>query len=313
MPPNPGDLAAPHVLGYMFNWGLYGALVVQTYIYFIAFPNDRLGIRLLVLGVFLLETVQSGMLTHDAFVVFGLGFAKVEGLSHLPLSWFSIPILTSVAGVATQLFFAFRIKVLSESFVVPGLVALLSLLHGTSGIAVGVKSYGLSGHQIATQFKELIAIWLAASAACDVVIALSMTYFLSKRRTGYRSTDVMIARLTRLVIETGTLTAVLAVIVIILQFVPGAFYQFTLVEMIGKLYSNNLLVLLNRRVRITSAEFSNAPSEHGASHGGISQRSNVNEYRLGQLNSSRMPSSPVAEKAPGVHVRVDTWAERNVV
>jgi hypothetical protein len=67
-------------------------------LYYLAFPTDRPTIRSLVAFVYFIEALQVGMLTYDAFTVYGLNFGNPNALAKLPMSWFSIPILTSLGA-----------------------------------------------------------------------------------------------------------------------------------------------------------------------------------------------------------------------
>ncbi|KIJ36587.1 hypothetical protein M422DRAFT_124423, partial [Sphaerobolus stellatus SS14] len=94
-------------------------------------------------------------------------------------------------------------------------------------------------------------VWLAGSAACDVTIAISMTYYLSRKETHLKRTSAVINRLIRLTIETGSLTATVAIVDITLYLVfPHQDYHTAPALTLAKLYSNTLLVVFNSRLRI---------------------------------------------------------------
>ncbi|KAF9031558.1 hypothetical protein BDZ89DRAFT_923605, partial [Hymenopellis radicata] len=68
----------------------------------------------------------------------------------------------------------------------------------------------------------------------------------------FRKTKVLVSKLVRLTIETGAITAVCAVIVLILFTTVGGSYYASLGALVPALYSNVALVVLNSRIRITS-------------------------------------------------------------
>lgn len=45
---------------------LLGALIVQMYIWAVSFPKEKLVVKLVVYGVFLLELASSSLLAYDA-------------------------------------------------------------------------------------------------------------------------------------------------------------------------------------------------------------------------------------------------------
>jgi hypothetical protein len=100
------------LLGYMLNWGLFGVLAVQTCKrtfyqtgrcltsfsdnYYLAFPKDRLYVKALVYSLFVVETLQTILNSHDLFKMYGEGFGNPAALEDLHFSWFSIPILSGI-------------------------------------------------------------------------------------------------------------------------------------------------------------------------------------------------------------------------
>lgn len=146
-------------MGYLLAWGLYGVLAVQvcgysdqsnwdkveflkiiiTDIYFLAFPRDRAIHKWLVAIVFLLETIQVVVIARDMFDAFAKGFGNPDAITGLHLDGLSAPIIAGfgasllranilcfanpkTVGLLVQLFYAYRIKILSHSNVVPLLI-----------------------------------------------------------------------------------------------------------------------------------------------------------------------------------------------
>ena len=64
--------------------------------YFLAFPNDPDRSRLLVLGVYLFEAVQTFLLTQSAFHSFADGFGNLLFLDEIGTIWFSVPIMSGI-------------------------------------------------------------------------------------------------------------------------------------------------------------------------------------------------------------------------
>ncbi|KAJ6503137.1 hypothetical protein DFH09DRAFT_1201808, partial [Mycena vulgaris] len=81
------------LIGTLLNWGLFGTLSVQVYLYYQAFPNDRLATKCLVYIVFTIDVVQTILITHDAFATFEYGFGDFSAVTKLRLDWVTIPII----------------------------------------------------------------------------------------------------------------------------------------------------------------------------------------------------------------------------
>ncbi|KAK0430063.1 hypothetical protein EV421DRAFT_353324 [Armillaria borealis] len=78
-----------------------------------------------------------------------------------------------------------------------------------------------------------------------------MTYYLMRSNASFRQTRMLVTKLIRLTIETGSVTAVVALVAGILFFVfPHKTFYSAPVVIIPKLYANTILVVLNLRFRI---------------------------------------------------------------
>ncbi|KAJ6592367.1 hypothetical protein B0H19DRAFT_919700, partial [Mycena capillaripes] len=89
------------LVGNLLHWGLFGGLTVQLYIYYQAFPNDRLRIKYVVYAMYILELLQTVLITHDAFADLGFGFGDPSSLFQIRLGWFTVPILSSM-GISSS-------------------------------------------------------------------------------------------------------------------------------------------------------------------------------------------------------------------
>ncbi|KIM41530.1 hypothetical protein M413DRAFT_72082, partial [Hebeloma cylindrosporum] len=84
------------LLGYLLAWGLFGALSMQAYIYYLAFVKDPLWMRAAIFLLYIFQAVQICLLSQSAFITFGTGFNNVESVDNIQHIWFSVPIMTSV-------------------------------------------------------------------------------------------------------------------------------------------------------------------------------------------------------------------------
>ncbi|KAJ7769166.1 hypothetical protein DFH07DRAFT_807078 [Mycena maculata] len=246
------QLSGPLFVAYLIAWGLFTVLTVQLYLYYQAFPNDRLVTKSLVYTVYILELVQIILNVRDGILTFGYGFADIAALTKVYFVWFA-PMATALVAFIAQSFYAYRIYVFSKSPILPYLILTISLGGSVSALIAGVFTLEASDLTMlkSQRFSTVIGVWNGASALSDVIIAVSMTYYLSIHHTGFRQTHVLISNLIRLTIETGSLTALVAVIGLIIFFAfPGRVYYLIPAAFNPGLYANTLLVLLNSRFRI---------------------------------------------------------------
>ncbi|KAJ4474302.1 hypothetical protein J3R30DRAFT_3778329 [Lentinula aciculospora] len=252
-------LAGPRFIGILFNWSLLGILTTQLYIYYLNFPKDSRIIKGLVCIIYLLDWAQTCSATYDAFQWFVWGWGDVSGLYDLYSGFLNIPILSSVIAAIVQIFFGWRIWKFSQSTVIFGLVILLALLQLGGGFAVGIVLWQDSSEvSRSSALVSAVGVRLAGSGFVDTVIAVSMTYFLVRSKTqAIGHMNSVITRLIRLTIETGTLTAIAAIIDLIFFLKEhNGLHQVSGV-ILCKLYSNTLLVLFNNRMVLSTQASSN--------------------------------------------------------
>ncbi|KAJ6580119.1 hypothetical protein DFH09DRAFT_1310066 [Mycena vulgaris] len=247
------EFSGPLLIGAMLNWGLFGTLFVQVYLFYQAFPNDSLLTKWLVYILFTINIVQTILIIHAAFATFGYGFGDVSTVTKLSLNWFTIPIIAGLVAFIGQSFYAYRIYVLSKSWFIPVFIVTLSL---TSAVGAFLCSgFGLEVMTTAslTTPKTTVAsgVWLGGACASDIIITGCMAYYLSTVDSAFRRTRVFLSKLIRLTIETGSVTALVTLTALALFYAfPNRNYDLVPGLIIPTLYANTILAILNARIRI---------------------------------------------------------------
>ncbi|KAK0196028.1 hypothetical protein F5146DRAFT_314796 [Armillaria mellea] len=221
-------LSGPVSVAGLLHLGLFGTLSVQLCLYYLAFPNDRNFIKHLVYGIYIVEFVQTMLVVHDAFAVFGSGFNRIENLTGMHFIWLTGPFMSGVAACASHVFYADRILMLSKSPIIPILITCVSLTSSVAAVLTGVYSFQ-AGNIADLQDRKMsiiVVIWCGAAALCDAVIAIYMTYYLMRNDTGFCRTRIILTKLIRLTTETGSVTAVVALLnlILFLAFPDKSFY-----------------------------------------------------------------------------------------
>ncbi|KDR81088.1 hypothetical protein GALMADRAFT_1122164 [Galerina marginata CBS 339.88] len=296
-----GKIAGPLIVAYLLNWGLYGVLSMQVYMYYLAFPNDRIGSKALVYGAYLLVSAQTFLHTRGAFRMFALGFDNPEALDEVDTLWLS-PIFSGLVAFLWQAFYAYRIALFSRKLHLSILIMLLACLSVSGSIAVGIdmKSAVLFSHFLKKYSYIVSGVWGGAGTAGDVLIAASMTYYLKRQDTGIRQTHVLLTKIIQLTIETGTVTAALAIVSLILVYGPRntTYYQ-TSVAVMATIYSNSMMVAFNSRMKIGPSNNTTAVS--GYTFGSIFHAATMRhgmDAELGSRSGERPPMSPAQVSFP---------------
>ncbi|PPQ83992.1 hypothetical protein CVT25_000538, partial [Psilocybe cyanescens] len=239
------------LLATLLNSGAYGVLTAQAFLYHLAFSaKDSVRLRAIVYGIYTLETIQTVMVGRTVFNIHVLGFLDPQSTDEVRDLWFSVPII----GGLVQAFYARRILILGQFIphyrLVAGAVLVLASTIVTSVELVQVRFWSrVWGRKTRLPFL----IWNASGATCDLTIACSMTYMSSKlshTKPEYKKTRVLVQKLIRLTVETGVLTAFVALLNIILVVAPTdhpQYYQITS-ALLSKMYANTIMVILNSRM-----------------------------------------------------------------
>ncbi|KAJ6502747.1 hypothetical protein C8R47DRAFT_214720 [Mycena vitilis] len=256
-------LTGPIILGYMWNYWLYGILCIQVYLYSEAFPNDRRGIKVVMWVMFILESISTLFVTIGAWDQYGTGWGDINSLLVIDWSWIPLAILNPVLAGIAQSFYIWRIWELSKRVWLCVIIGLIMLTQVTTGCYYGiVLAIERRGLDKLLALSTEIALAAIASAVTDILITISLVWTLTippkfyglKHKTRIQNTRGIINKLIRFSVETGAVTTTADTIHVVLWLATGhqwnIHYIFWL--MLGKLYSNMLMATLNCRAPTVS-------------------------------------------------------------
>jgi len=239
------------LLGVVLSSILYGITCAQTFNYYTSYPNDRVFLKTLVAGLWVLDTIHMSfviiMIYHYTVTHWGDPLALAETTWSLTFSILVGNILT----VVVQSFYAYRIYRLSGGNVIlPCVIVVLSLCQLGFGIAYMLHNWraqfiALSESRI-TSITGSIAI--STDLLCDLFISITMCILLHRNDTGWKGSSRIINTLITYTINTCVLLTVctVALLVTFLTFpsslIFGIFYY-----ILCRLYTNATLSMLNSR------------------------------------------------------------------
>ncbi|KAJ7077687.1 hypothetical protein B0H15DRAFT_861516 [Mycena belliarum] len=238
------------LIGSLLNFFFFGALVVQTCIYSMCFPQDSRITKGLVYSVLLVETASVCLNASDLHHWFVVTFGDLSTFLRVRNAPFYAGIAGGINGTIVQFFFCYRILVIKRSaWPMAVLIALLSLTQCATGMASGLHTYI---HPIEHWYIGAIIVfptWLAGNALVEILIAVTMTYLLIRATASVQpSTRDLIRAIVTLIIETNIFTAVVAILALSLFLgCPNADYFVTPTWNLSGVYANTLLTILNNR------------------------------------------------------------------
>ncbi|KAF9445151.1 hypothetical protein P691DRAFT_710809 [Macrolepiota fuliginosa MF-IS2] len=245
-PPNVQLSYGPMLIGVFINMILYGILVAQTYSYYQLYKNDARWIKYLVLYLFIVETVNTGidmaMMYQPLILEYG------HQLIRFPVMFAAEPITIVAISTPIQLFFAWRIRLLTKQNIIAAIVAILSLVSFAGGIWTTIMITIIKLFKRKPELHWPALMWFLAATVADVLITGTLVINLSRRKTGFAATDDAISKIIRMTVQTGMLTALFAIgDVIFFMTLANTALNFIWDLALTKLYANCLLSTLNAR------------------------------------------------------------------
>ncbi|KAJ7854068.1 hypothetical protein B0H14DRAFT_3449855 [Mycena olivaceomarginata] len=274
LPPNIGAITSSQLIGTLLNFFLLAPLLSKSVrrpklfgarpsltapyvdVYIACFPKDRPAIKSLVYFVFLTMAVCACLNAADAHYWYGAHFGDIAAFAQPGFSPFYTPLMGSLIALAVQLFFCYRISVFGSStsasamwWAVSVLIAAISLVQAAGGTGGGIIAFIASNAQHDYARTRLVYMWLVGDAVADVMIAVSMTYLLMQASTPLAQTQSIVRGVVRLIVETNTFSASIAILGLALfAGMSGTDYFICPCDDDPPgIYANTLLVMLNNR------------------------------------------------------------------
>ncbi|KAI0089205.1 hypothetical protein BDY19DRAFT_944691 [Irpex rosettiformis] len=245
----------PIFIGMTFNILLYGIMITQTYLYFDSFKRDKLWIKLFVILLFLCDTLNSAFDISFVYIPLVNNFGNINALSYASWIFSTDPAMTAIIACMVQTFFAWRVKVLSGSWILVLCIVSCSVCQCLGGLATSIACRIIPEFIYFQKFEVVVIIWLSCSAAADMFITISLVWHLRKHKTGLIGTDDMVNRVIKLTVQTGMITTVCAIVDLVLFLVTPAGLHLIFNLPLSKLYTNSLMSTLNsRRVFLSSQQ-----------------------------------------------------------
>ncbi|KAA1469914.1 hypothetical protein DENSPDRAFT_651043 [Dentipellis sp. KUC8613] len=297
----------PMLVGTMLNLILYGISITQTYFYITSFRQDRLWIKIFILVIFVADTANTVFDVEFMYNSLVNNFNNPAAITTANWVFATDPAMTAIISTMVQLFFCWRVKVLTGRTWVVCLLVTGSIVAGLGGIATSI-AIGIVPNWLEFQkFKVSVIVWLATSALVDSTITAILVWYLRQHKTGFRGSDDVLDRIIRITVQTGLVTSIWAIIDLGLFLGSSSGLHLAFNFPLSKLYSNSLLSSLNsrREWRLSSSE-----SEH---------KSPVH-VRKSAVNC--MPDTPQADHIvsfsnsrvrPEVYIDVESHEMRDVI
>ncbi|KAF8125656.1 hypothetical protein K438DRAFT_1891785 [Mycena galopus ATCC 62051] len=288
----------PMFIGFLFNASLYGAMLVQSYLYFKTFQSDKMWIKAFVAGILLLDTLNTAFdfaYLYDSLIIH---FDDDSYLVRATWLFAMDPILTALIACLGQLFYAWRVKVLTANLWFTLLVVGCALAGLAGGIATTIEVLLTPEFSEFAHFKSTVIVWLGAECIADILITFFLVKHLSSLKSGLLGgADILIDRIIRMSLQTGLATVVCAIVDLVLFLADPVGLHLVFNIPLCKLYTVSLLSSLNARAL------------PGAAGSGRSGESGSRQFGLVVFKRTTVPPPPPS----GVFIDVESEMDSKVL
>ncbi|KAE9392852.1 hypothetical protein BT96DRAFT_979191 [Gymnopus androsaceus JB14] len=248
MTKGPAEIAhGPMFIGFSFNLVLYGIMTTQVYLYFNTFKKDRVWMKILVVFLYLADTVNT---VFDAAYLYNSLIVHFDDVSYLGnATWVfaTDPAMTCLIAGVVQLFFVWRVKVLTSNWWMVAIVSLAALT-GLVGGLITTYEVGVTPHFVDFRNFKWSVIYVASRRMfgryCDNLRSCLAPH---KHKTGFQASDVLVDRIIRLTVQTGLITACCATLDIVFFLTDPTGIHLIFNFPLAKLYTNSVMSSLNSR------------------------------------------------------------------
>ncbi|KAJ7044021.1 hypothetical protein C8F04DRAFT_1071335 [Mycena alexandri] len=234
-------------VGLVVSAVLYGVTILQTYLYYRNYPEDSRILKWMVAVLWLLDTAHIVLCTIAVYSVLVLNFNDPTILTTPTWCVIVQTDFNGLIGFIVECFYARRVWLVSRNIYLTIVILILSVIHFALGIVFTVGSFEMTR----ANFGELVWVTstgLGSAAAADMMIGISLCWYLSKNRTGIQRTDHLITTLMKYSLTTGFLTGIIACLVVLtFGIMPNNFVYVGFFWLLGKCYVNSILAALNSR------------------------------------------------------------------
>ncbi|KAK0493028.1 hypothetical protein EDD18DRAFT_1356928 [Armillaria luteobubalina] len=188
--------------------------------------------------------------------MFRYGFSDIKALTSMDFNWLIVPVMGGVVACVRQTFYAYQIFILSRSRIIPAFVTCGSLISSVVAIIAGIYCFQAGDITKLNNRQTSIVliyryIWCRGSALCDVVITICMSYYLTHYNPSFHHTQILVMNLIHLTMETGSVTAAVALLSLVLFFVfPHQTFYGPPIFILPRLYANTVYMVLNLQIWI---------------------------------------------------------------
>ncbi|KAJ7671827.1 hypothetical protein B0H17DRAFT_1084787 [Mycena rosella] len=244
---------------------------MQLNTYYQNFAKDRLSLRTLVYTVFLMDLVQTVLLTQHGWWYIITTWGDASMYTQVVWSAPVIPIMSALVSAVVQIFYAWRIWTLTTSLFMHGVaivIVLVAIMQSTIATVAGSIVSRNPQMTVLLGLSPEFSTWLVGSLVDDIIITICMTYIVRALSPITIVSNVYVVKTVNSSqkpdqlgcirdyanqahhsgIQSGAATVVIAAIDLALFIqLPETNYFYVPSYILGKIYTNSFMLNLNLR------------------------------------------------------------------
>ncbi|CCM03414.1 uncharacterized protein FIBRA_05545 [Fibroporia radiculosa] len=179
----------PALAGVFMNIMLYGVMITQIFFYYTTYTRDN---------VWLKYYIYNTLINN---------FGNVNAILYANWLFETEEVLAGFIGWMVQMFYAWRLYVLTRK---KWLVIVIMILASGSCLAAIGTAINIALKPFIPNFykyEAIVLIWLSLAAVTDLIIAVSLVWFLRQMHSDYSTTSTIINQIVQITLSNGLLTA----------------------------------------------------------------------------------------------------------
>ncbi|KAI0333458.1 hypothetical protein GY45DRAFT_1368447 [Cubamyces sp. BRFM 1775] len=245
---------------------LYGVTTLQTFIYYQNFSEDSRILKGVVGSVWVMETLHTALCMELVYTYSVTHFGDYDFLGNIYWGAGASILVGVFISAAVHAFYIRRVWIMSSgSIPVTAFITTLALCRFGCGLGSFILSLEItewSPFRANVSPLVTIALGLGCAAAVDVLVALTLSFYIQRDRgkweSGTQESDSRIDTILIYAVNTGAITALSSILSVILFATQKKSLVFLgLVEIQSKLYANSFLGSLNVRAAARNPPSSN--------------------------------------------------------
>lgn len=254
------NAVSPVLLGAFASFPLFGVTIAQTIWYFRRYPEDSMTLKSLIASLLFIDAIQT-LGTAEASMTL---FLRHKISLDYPLGILLHLYFTTASVAIVQGIYTYRVWIMSEkNRLLLCMLIFLMTCQLVAGIAFDIlqEVHGDAGHLHIRVNDIFGTLSMGSRMACDILISISLVYYLNKWRSEIRRTENVIDGIIVYVVGVGVVTSAFSALVFITWLaLPHQFLFMLFFSILSKLYVNSLLVTLNARASLRNKN--NTESEY---------------------------------------------------